>query len=217
MASTRSRRKPNGSNSLEAKAREARIFRETKETRIRLALNLDGEGRSRIDTGIPFFDHLLTLLAKHSLFDLDLRVKGDIEVDFHHTVEDCGIGLGMAIDQALGDRAGIRRYSFGYLPMDETLVRVAIDISGRPLFVFRPPRGVKLMTLYAGTFPAQLIVEFLRALAQRAAFTLHVHVLETEEIHHMLEAIIKGVARALRFAVERDLRVKGIPSSKGVL
>jgi imidazoleglycerol-phosphate dehydratase len=224
MASKKTIKKPEPklkiNKALQKKAsllRVAEIIRETTETQIHLRLNLDGEGKSKIDTGIPFFDHMLVLLAKHSLFDIDLKVNGDIDVDFHHTVEDVGIAIGMAINQALGDRKGIRRYSFGYLPMDETLVKVAIDFSGRPLLVFRCPRGLRLMNLYAGNFPAQLIIEFLRGISQHAAMTLHVHVIETEETHHMLEGIFKGLAKALDFATRRDDRVKGIPSSKGLL
>ncbi len=197
--------------------RIAKINRRTAETHIRLELNIDGEGRSQIHTGIPFFDHMLVLLTKHALFDMKLRVQGDLQVDFHHTVEDVGIALGMALNQALGDRSGIRRYSFGYLPMDETLVQIALDFSGRPLLVFRPPKNIRLINLHAGNFPAQLIVEFLRGLVQHAGLTLHVRIIETAETHHMLEAIFKGLAKALDFATQRDDRVKGIPSSKGIL
>jgi imidazoleglycerol-phosphate dehydratase len=199
------------------KSRQAVIKRRTKETDIQLTLKVDGSGRSRIDTGIPFFDHMLTLLAKHSLFDLDLQVKGDLEVDFHHTVEDTGIVLGQALKQALGDMKGIRRYGFAYLPMDETLVRVVLDFSGRPHVVFRVPKNIPLIRLKAGDFPAQLTEEFLRGLAQHAGLTLHAEVLYTSETHHLIEAIFKGLAKAIDMACQRDPRVKGVPSTKGML
>lgn len=197
--------------------RTATIHRKTGETDITLKLNVDGSGKSTIKTGIPFFDHMLTLLAKHSLFDLDLKVKGDIEVDFHHTVEDTGIAFGQALHKALGDKKGIRRYGFFYLPMDETLVRVALDFSGRPLVVFRVPAGLEMIRLRAGDFPAQLTEEFLRGLAQHSGMTLHAEVLYTSETHHLIEGVFKGLAKALDIAVQRDSRVKGIPSTKGLL
>jgi imidazoleglycerol-phosphate dehydratase len=199
------------------KTRQAAINRKTKETDIRLKLNVDGSGKSTIDTGIPFFDHMLTLLAKHSLFDLDLQCKGDLDVDFHHTVEDTGIVLGQALKEALGDLRGIRRYGFAYLPMDETLARVVLDFSGRPHVVFRVPKNVPLIRLKAGDFPAQLTEEFLRGLAQHAGLTLHAEVLYTGETHHLIEAVFKGLAKALDMACQRDPRVKGVPSTKGML
>jgi imidazoleglycerol-phosphate dehydratase len=199
------------------KKRQAQITRDTAETKIRLKLNVDGAGTSRVQTKVPFFDHMLTLLTKHSLMDLDLNVDGDIEVDFHHTVEDTGIALGQALTKALGDKKGLRRYGFAYLPMDETLVRVALDFSGRPLVVFRVPKGVQLMRLKAGDFPAQLTEEFLRGLAQHAGLTLHVEVLYTSETHHLIEGVFKGLAKALDMAMQRDPRVKGVPSTKGSL
>jgi imidazoleglycerol-phosphate dehydratase len=199
------------------KKRVAQISRDTSETKIRLKLNVDGSGSSKIQTKVPFFDHMLTLLSKHALLDLDLKVDGDVEVDFHHTVEDTGIALGQALTKALGDKKGLRRYGFAYLPMDETLVRVALDFSGRPMVIFRVPKGINLMRLKAGDFPAQLTEEFLRGLAQHAALTLHVEVLYTSETHHMIEAIFKGLAKALDVAMQRDPRVKGVPSTKGTL
>ena len=199
------------------KPRRATIVRKTAETDIRIKLDIDGSGKSNIFTGIPFFDHMLTLLAKHALIDLDLKVKGDIEVDFHHTVEDTGIALGQAIYQALGDRVGMRRYGFFLLPMDETLVRVALDFSGRPLVVFKVPKNAPLIRLRAGDFPAQLTEEFLRGLAQHAGFTLHVEVLYTSEVHHLIEGVFKGLAKSLDAAFQRDPRVKGVPSTKGIL
>jgi imidazoleglycerol-phosphate dehydratase len=201
------------------KPRQARIVRKTKETEIRLALKVDGTGRSKIATGIPFFDHMLVLLGKHAVWDLDLQVKGDLAVDFHHTVEDTGIALGQALQQALGSKAGIRRYGCWLLPMDETLVRVALDFSGRPLLVLTVPPEIKkqMMRLKAGDFPAQLVEEFLRGLVQHAGLTLHVEVVATRETHHMIEGIFKGLARALDLATQIDPRVKGIPSTKGRL
>jgi imidazoleglycerol-phosphate dehydratase len=199
------------------KARTARIGRVTGETNISVRLVADGSGKSKIATGIPFFDHMLTLFAKHALFDLDVRAQGDVQVDFHHTVEDTGIVLGQALAKALGDKKGLVRYGHFLLPMDETLVRVALDFSARPLLVFRAPKGFNLNRLKAGDFPAQLTVEFLRAFAQEAGLTLHVEVLYSSETHHLIEAVFKGLARALEQAVRRDPRVKGIPSTKGLL
>jgi imidazoleglycerol-phosphate dehydratase len=199
------------------KKRTATILRKTSETDIRLKLNVDGSGRAKVRTGIPFFDHMLTLLAKHALFDLDLEVKGDLEVDFHHTVEDTGIALGQALAKALGDKKGIRRYGFAYLPMDETLARVALDFSNRPFLVFRVPKNAPLIRLKAGDFPAQLTEEFLRGLSQQAGLTLHVEILYTSEVHHLIEAVFKGLAKALDAALQRDPRVKGVPSTKGKL
>jgi len=200
-----------------SKTRHAQVHRVTGETDIDIKLAVDGRGGSRIATGIPFFDHMLTIFAKHALFDLDVRGKGDVQVDFHHTVEDTGIVLGQALGKALGDKKGLVRYGNFHLPMDETLVRVALDFSGRPLLVWRAPKGLNLNRLKAGDFPAQLAVEFLRAFAQEAGLTLHVEVLYSSETHHLIEAVFKGLARALEQAVRRDARVKGIPSTKGLL
>jgi imidazoleglycerol-phosphate dehydratase len=197
--------------------RSAEIKRKTGETDVAIKLLVDGGGKSSIATGIPFFDHMLTLLAKHALFDLEVKVKGDLEVDFHHTVEDTGIVLGQALARALGDKKGLVRYGSFLLPMDETLVRVALDFSARPLLVWRVPKGVNLDRLRAGDFPAQLTVEFLRAFAQEAGLTLHVEVLYSSETHHLIEAVFKGIARAMEQAVRRDPRVQGIPSTKGML
>jgi imidazoleglycerol-phosphate dehydratase len=200
-----------------SKMRGAQTHRITGETDIFAKLIVDGNGSSKIATGIPFFDHMLTLFAKHALFDLEVRAKGDTQVDFHHTVEDTGIVLGQIIARALDDKKGIVRYGNFQLPMDETLVRVALDFSGRPLLVWRAPKGINLNRLKAGDFPAQLTVEFLRAFAQEAGLTLHVEVLYSDETHHLIEAVFKGLARALEQAVRRDPRVKGIPSTKGML
>jgi len=200
-----------------SKKRQARIHRVTGETDIFVNLTVDGGGSSKIATGIPFFDHMLTLYAKHALFDLEIKAKGDIHVDFHHTVEDTGIVLGQALIKALGDKKGLVRYGNFHLPMDETLVRVALDFSGRPLLVWNAPKSFNLNRLKAGDFPAQLTIEFLRAFAQEAGLTLHVEVLYSSETHHLIEAVFKGLARALEQAVRRDPRVKGIPSTKGML
>jgi imidazoleglycerol-phosphate dehydratase len=198
-------------------ARQARIHRITGETDIFIQLAVDGGGASKIATGVPFFDHMLTLFAKHALFDLEVRAKGDVQVDFHHTVEDTGIVLGQALAKSLGDKKGMVRYGHFLLPMDETLVRVALDFSARPLLVWRAPKSLNLNRLKAGDFPAQLTVEFLRAFAQEAGLTLHVEVLYSSETHHLIEAVFKGIARAIEQAVRRDPRVRGIPSTKGML
>jgi imidazoleglycerol-phosphate dehydratase len=195
-------------------SREAVIERTTAETSIRTRLNLDGTGVSNVRSGIPFFDHMLTLFARHGLFDLDLDAKGDIEVDFHHTVEDAGITLGQAIARALGEKKGIRRYGFAYVPMDEALARAVIDLSGRPYLVYEPPSPVEAI---GGNFSFQLVEEFLRALAVSAAMNLHVEILTGRDPHHMAEGIFKALARALDVATQIDPRVEGVPSTKGVL
>jgi imidazoleglycerol-phosphate dehydratase len=194
-------------------ARTARIRRETGETRIELVIDLDGTGRADVATGVGFFDHMLTLLAKHGLIDLSVKAEGDLHVDAHHTVEDVGICLGRALGQALGDKAGIRRYGCMTLPMDETLVTVAADLSGRPYCVWSA--DVPLEAL--GTFNAPLAEEFWRAVASAGAFNLHVLLHYGRNTHHVIEAIFKATARALRQAVEPDPRGSGVPSTKGVL
>jgi imidazoleglycerol-phosphate dehydratase len=195
-------------------SREAVIERKTSETSIRTRLNLDGKGASNIRSGIPFFDHMLTLFARHGLFDLDLDAKGDIEVDFHHTVEDAGIALGQALNKALGNKAGIRRYGFAYVPMDEALVRAVIDLSGRPYLVYDPPSSVEAI---GGNFSFQLVEEFLRAVSMSGAMNLHVEILAGRDAHHMAEGVFKAFARALDTATQIDPRVEGVPSTKGVL
>ena len=195
-------------------SREAVIERTTSETSIRTRLNLDGTGASNIRSGIPFFDHMLTLFARHGLFDLDLDAKGDIEVDFHHTVEDAGITLGQAVSKALGEKKGIRRYGFAYVPMDESLVRAVIDLSGRPYLVYDPPSPVEAI---GGNFSFQLVEEFLRAISVSAAMNLHVEILAGRDAHHMAEGVFKALARALDVATQIDPRVEGVPSTKGVL
>lgn len=189
------------------------IKRDTAETQIHLTLNLDGTGQARLATGIGFFDHMLTLLAKHGLFDLTIEAKGDLHVDGHHTVEDVGICLGKALAQALGDKAGIRRYGDSTVPMDETLVTAAVDLSGRPFLVWRAE--VPNETL--GTFHASLAEEFWRAVSSSGAHNLHVLCHYGRNTHHIIEGIFKSTARALRQAVELDPRGTGVPSTKGVL
>ncbi len=194
-------------------SRTARKSRETKETRIEIALDLDGTGRAAIDTGIPFFDHMLAQLAKHGLFDLDLTCRGDLEIDGHHTVEDVGITLGQAFAEALGDKAGITRYGHAYVPMDEALARAAVDFSGRPFLVYR----VENTRERIGTFEVELAEHFWHSFAQNALCTLHVEILYGKNQHHILEGSFKAVARALMTAVRPDPRVTGVPSTKGVL
>jgi imidazoleglycerol-phosphate dehydratase len=194
-------------------ARKAEIARETAETKIALALDLDGAGRSRIETGVGFFDHMLTLFAKHGAMDLEIKAEGDLHVDSHHTVEDVGICLGRAIRDALGDKTGIRRYGHFTLPMDETLVTSAIDLGGRAFCAWRAEVPNELL----GAFHASLAEEFWRAVAGNALMNLHVLLHYGRNTHHMLEAIFKANARALRQAVERDDRAAGVPSTKGTL
>jgi imidazoleglycerol-phosphate dehydratase len=194
-------------------ARTAHIRRETAETRITLSLDLDGTGAAKVASGVGFFDHMLTLLAKHSLIDLSVEAAGDLQVDPHHTVEDVGICYGQALAQALGNKAGIRRYGCATLPMDEVLVTAAVDLSGRPFFVWQAE--VPAETL--GTFPAPLAEEFWRAVSSHGAVNLHVLCHYGRNAHHIIEGIFKATARALREAVETDPRASGVPSTKGVL
>lgn len=198
---------------MTAPIRSASVVRNTSETAITVSLLLDGEGCADIKTGVPFFDHMLTLMTRHGLLDLTIDAKGDTDVDYHHTVEDVGIALGSALGKALGDKVGIRRYGSAYVPMDETLARVVVDCSGRPFLAYDAPRGVEAI----GLFPFQLVEEFLRALSVHAGLTLHVSILAGRDAHHMAEGIFKALGRALDVAVSHDDRVKGIPSTKGVL
>jgi len=194
-------------------ARTAQVRRETGETKIDLTLDLDGAGRATVDTGVGFFDHMLTLLARHSLIDLTVKAQGDLHVDAHHTVEDVGICYGKALAQALGDKAGIRRYGDATVPMDETLVTAAIDLSGRPFCVWRADVPTEIL----GTFSAPLAEEFWRAVSSNGVFALHVVCHYGRNTHHLVEGIFKATARALRQAVELDPRGTGVPSTKGVL
>lgn len=194
-------------------ARTARIQRKTAETDIELEINLDGSGQSTIETGVGFFDHMLTLFAKHGAFDLNVKAVGDLHVDQHHTVEDTGICLGQAVKQALGDKAGIRRYGHFTLPMEETLVTTALDLSGRYYLVFR----ADFPTATIGQFDSQLVEDFWQAFAANTLCNLHVVLQHGRNSHHISEAIFKSTARALRMAVENDPRAKGVPSTKGTL
>ena len=195
------------------KHRKAEVQRKTKETAVVLKLDLDGKGEHSILTGIPFFDHMLSLLAYHSRLDLSLKARGDIAVDAHHTVEDVGICLGDGIRKALGEAKGIRRYGMAMIPMDETLVSVALDFSMRPWLVFQ----VKLRKSKIGTFDTELVEEFFKALCSHARMTLHINLLYGKNSHHMVEAVFKGFGRALREAVSLDPRSSRVPSTKGVL
>lgn len=193
--------------------RTAQIKRETAETKITLGIDLDGTGKAQLQTGVGFFDHMLTLLAKHSLIDLTVEAKGDLHIDAHHTVEDVGICLGQTLKQALGNKAGIRRYGDATVPMDETLVTSAIDLSGRAFFVWKAE--VPRETL--GTFNSELAEEFWRAVSSAGAFNLHILLHHGRNTHHIVEGIFKATARALRSAVEQDSRTSEVPSSKGIL
>ena len=194
-------------------ARVANIARKTKETEIQVELGLDGSGQYEVETGIAFFDHMLESFAKHGLFDLHLSARGDLEVDLHHTVEDVGIALGQAFREALGSAAGIRRYGSTVLPMSETKVEVAVDVSNRPYMVYR----VELANDRIGSFDASLTEDFLYAFSQNAGIDLHVEKRYGRNPHHVVEAIFKGLARALRTAVEIDPRQRGLPTVKGAL
>lgn len=194
-------------------SRTATVTRATKETDIALALDLDGSGVVEVVTGVAFFDHMLDAFGRHGLFDLKLSATGDLDVDAHHTVEDVGIVLGQAIAQALGDKVGIRRFGDACVPMDEALVLAAVDISGRGGLVYE----IDVPIEFIGTFDTTLAKEFLYALAMNAGLTLHLHSVAGENSHHIIEAAFKALARALRFAVEIDPRVTGVPSTKGSL
>lgn len=195
------------------KTRQAEISRQTRETDIKVKLRLDGRGNCRITTGMPFMDHMLELLGRHALVDLDIVAKGDLAVDYHHTVEDIGLVLGQALNTALGTRKGIVRYGGMLLPMDESLARVALDLGGRPFLVIRMAcRKRKILE-----FDLRLIEEFLRAFVTEGRLNLHVEQLYGDEAHHAYEAVFKGIGRALRQAVALDQREKGVPSSKGTI
>ena len=217
--------------------RYARVARVTKETRISLRLNIDGTGKSSVKTGIPFFDHMLTLFARHGVMDLNLRCNGDLEVDAHHTVEDCGIALGQAMLQALGDKKGIRRYGAGfdprnpftgeaYVPMDECLARCVVDFSGRPCLVWRGMDGLALKKVspaekgqdMSSAFRFGLAREFFQGFANEARCSLHLELLYGEEPHHIVEALFKAFGKALDVACQRDPRISGqLPTTKGKL
>ena len=194
-------------------ARYAELERITKETRIKLSLEVDGCGEGAICTSVPFLDHMLNLFARHGLFDLEIEACGDIDIDFHHTVEDIGIVLGEAFKRALADKKGIRRYGQATVPMDETLAAVAVDISGRPFLVY----NVRLPKVKIGEFDVELAREFFQAFANHCGLNLHVNVMYGENVHHILEACFKAVARAMDTATQLDPRVQGVMSTKGVL
>lgn len=194
--------------------RIAKVTRKTAETDIELALEVDGTGEGKIDTGVPFFDHMLTLFAKHGLFDLTVKAKGDVAVDYHHTVEDVGLVLGGAFRQALEEKLGIRRYGFFLLPMDEALVRVVVDIGGRPHLVYQADAP----TMFVRDFNLVLVKEFCRAFSNALGANLHVSLIYGEDPHHVAEAIFKGLARAMDAATSIDPRTEGrLPSTKGSL
>lgn len=193
--------------------RKASLERNTRETRIKVALDLDGTGRNSISTGIPFLDHMMEIFSRHSLIDLDIKAEGDLEVDDHHTVEDLGLVLGTCIDKALGDRKGVRRYGHMLLPMDESLSYVALDLGGRPFMVYKVANTRKKIK----TFDVRLVEEFFRALMTQARMNLHINHLYGDEPHHAYESVFKAFARAMRMAVEIDPRESGVPSSKGVI
>ena len=196
--------------------RTASVSRSTSESSVELELNLDGTGTSDIATGVPFYDHMLASLAKHSLIDLRVKATGDLDVDAHHTVEDVAIALGEALRQALGDKKGIRRFGDALIPMDEALVQAAVDLSGRPYLVHREP-DVMLSFVIGGHYPTVLNKHVFETLASHGQLALHVRVLDGRDPHHVTEAQYKALARALRSAVERDPRVDGVPSTKGTL
>jgi len=193
--------------------RKATITRTTNETDISVTLNLDGTGRGNIQTGVQFLDHMLMLLAKHGVFDLDILCKGDLGVDAHHSVEDIGICLGSVLDKVLGDKSGLIRFSHAYFPMDETLVRVVMDLSGRPYLVY----NVKVARERVGELEADLIEEFWKAVVTHSRVNMHIELLYGRNTHHIFEAMFKAAARALNLATRIDTRIQGVPSTKGVL
>jgi len=194
--------------------RVANINRKTKETSIEAEVNLDGKGLYKIDTGIGFLNHMLEQLSKHSLVDINLKAKGDLHIDLHHTTEDSGIVVGEAIAKALGDKKGIKRYAHAYIPMDETLTRVSLDISNRPYLVWK----VKLKVEKLGEMDTELFKEWFQAFSQSAGITLHVENIYGDNSHHIIESCFKGLARALRIALEKDARASdSLPSTKGIL
>lgn len=201
------------STKVKTQPRVAEILRQTKETQVRVSLALDGSGKARIATGLPFLDHMLELFARHGLFDLEVECRGDLHIDDHHSVEDIAISLGQAFLQALGDKAGIARYGAALVPMDEALCRVVIDLSGRFYLVYQ----VKTRRQTIGNFSVELAEHFWRSFAESLHCNLHIDVLRGRNTHHILEATFKGTSRALRQAVERDAKIEGVLSTKGML
>ena len=198
---------------LQTAARVAEVRRRTKETDVRVRLGLDGAGRAEVSTGVPFLDHMLELFARHGLFDLEVECRGDLHIDDHHSVEDVAITLGQALAEALGDKAGVTRYGSAYVPMDEALCRAVVDLSGRFYLVYE----VETRRQNIGNFSVELAEHFWRSLAEAARCNLHIDCLRGRNTHHILEGTFKAAARALRQACERDPRVSGVPSTKGVL
>jgi imidazoleglycerol-phosphate dehydratase len=194
-------------------ARTGKVERKTRETQIRVEVDLDGSGKHRIDTPLPFLSHMLDQLGRHGMLDLVVEAKGDVEIDGHHTTEDVGIAIGQAVAQALGDRAGISRYGWATLPMDEACVTCALDLSGRPYFVWKVP----LPKAKVGEFDTELAEVFFEGFARGVGANLHMHLIEGHVLHHIIEISFKAFARALRMAVERDARSSAIPSTKGTL
>lgn len=194
-------------------SRSAKVVRTTTETDINVSLNLDGKGSYILDTGVPFLDHMLALWARHGLFDLDIDAEGDTGIDDHHTVEDIGICLGEAVKEALGDKACIKRYGTAFAPMDEALAMVVVDISGRAFLAF----DAEIPAQKVGDFDTELVEEFMRALANHADITLHIKLLSGRNTHHIIEAIFKGLGRAMKEAVARDEKIEGVLSTKGQL
>jgi len=193
--------------------RTAEVKRDTSETQIRVKLNLDGSGAGKLDTGVPFLDHMLDQVARHGVYDLEISAKGDLHIDAHHTVEDIGIALGQAFARALGDKQGIRRYGHAYVPLDEALTRVVIDLSGRPGLEFK----IDFVRARIGEFDVDLVHEFFQAFINHAQVTLHIDNLKGDNAHHQAETAFKAFGRALRMATELDPRIKGVPSTKGSL
>jgi imidazoleglycerol-phosphate dehydratase len=204
---------PFSSAEADQQMRSAEVERNTLETRIRVKLDLDGSGSSRLATGIGFFDHMLDQIARHGMIDLEIQAQGDLHIDAHHTVEDVGITLGQALAKAVGDKKGVRRYGHAYVPLDEALSRVVVDLSGRPGLVFEVPfvRGT------VGEFDVDLVREFFQGLVNHAAMTVHIDALRGDNAHHQAETVFKAFGRALRMAVEADPRAIGVPSTKGSL
>jgi len=193
--------------------RTAEVKRNTSETQIRVKLNLDGSGAGKLDTGVPFLDHMLDQVARHGVYDLEISAKGDLHIDAHHTVEDIGIALGQAFARALGDKQGIRRYGHAYVPLDEALTRVVIDLSGRPGLEFK----IDFVRARIGEFDVDLVHEFFQGFINHAQVTLHIDNLKGDNAHHQAETAFKAFGRALRMATELDPRIKGVPSTKGSL
>jgi imidazoleglycerol-phosphate dehydratase len=198
---------------LKRRERSARVTRKTKETDIVVELAVDGSGKSSIESGVPFFNHMLDSFARHGFFDLTVRASGDLDVDQHHTVEDVGLAIGQALREALGDKAGIRRFGEAACPLDEALVRVTVDLSGRPFFVYE----VKMTHARVGTFDTELVHDFLLALTNQLGMNLHVEMARGRNPHHIIEATFKALARAMDAATQVDPRVEGVLSTKGAL